>query len=75
MIEFTLLRLAVLLYLLATIAALATHFVLLRAPATLDVGSWRGPIGLWFLAVVAVAGFGAIYVARKSLERPAPTPV
>jgi hypothetical protein len=51
--------------LLATMAALATHFVLLRAPLTTDFGSWRGPIGLWFLGIVAVAGLGACYLARS----------
>jgi len=50
--------------LLATIAALATHFILLRAPLTLQLSSWRAPIALWFLATIAVAGFGAVYLAR-----------
>jgi hypothetical protein len=50
--------------LLATMAALATHFVLLRAPLTTDVASWRGPIGLWFLGTVALLGLGACYLAR-----------
>jgi serine/threonine-protein kinase len=49
--------------LLASVAALATHFVLLRAPLTTDFTSWRGPIGLWYLAVVAGAGALASYVA------------
>jgi len=51
--------------LLATIGALATHFILLRAPLTLDLSSWRGSIGLLFLGVVAAAGFGAVYIARQ----------
>jgi serine/threonine-protein kinase len=50
--------------LLAAVAALTTHFVLLRAPITLEFSSWRGPIGLWFLAVVLAAGLGACYIAR-----------
>ena len=50
--------------LLAAVAALATHFVLLRAPLTTDFSTWRGPIALWYLAVVAVAGLGACYVAH-----------
>jgi hypothetical protein len=49
--------------LLASVAALATHFVLLRAPLTTDFTSWRGPIGLWYLAVIAGAGALASYVA------------
>ena len=51
--------------LLAATAALTTHFVLLRAPLTLDLASWRAPIGFWFVAVVAVAGLGACYLARR----------
>jgi hypothetical protein len=50
--------------LLATMAALTTHFVLLRAPLTTEFGSWRGPTSYWFLGVVAVAGLGACYLAR-----------
>ena len=49
--------------LLATMAALTTHFVLLRAPLTLDLSTWRGPYGLWFLGFVAVLGLGACYLA------------
>jgi hypothetical protein len=60
--------------LLATIAALTTHFVLLRAPLTTDLGSWRGPLGLWFLGVVAVLGLGACYLARSGSARPVPRP-
>jgi hypothetical protein len=51
--------------LLATSAALTTHFVLLRSPLTLDLSSWRGSIGLLFLGVVAITGFGAVYIARQ----------
>jgi hypothetical protein len=50
--------------LLATVAALATHFILLRAPLTTDLSSWRGSAGLWYVGVVALAGFGACYLAR-----------
>jgi serine/threonine-protein kinase len=50
--------------LLATMGALTTHFVLLRAPLTTDLSAWRGPIGLWFLGVIALAGFAACYFAR-----------
>jgi serine/threonine-protein kinase len=51
--------------LLAAIAALATHFILLRAPLTTDLGSWRGSAALWHLGVVLVAGIGACYLARS----------
>ena len=50
--------------LLATVAALTIHFILLRAPLTTEFDSWRGPLGLWYLGVVAVLGLGAIYIAR-----------
>jgi serine/threonine-protein kinase len=51
--------------LLATMTALATHFVLLRAPITVHLASWRGSTGLWFVGLVAVAGLGACYLARR----------
>ncbi|HSC29254.1 MAG TPA: serine/threonine-protein kinase, partial [Vicinamibacterales bacterium] len=51
--------------LLATAAALTTHFVLLRAPITTDFASWRGSLGLWHLGLVALFGLGACYVARR----------
>jgi hypothetical protein len=59
--------------LLATIAALATHFILLRAPLTTELTSWRGPLALWYVGVVAVAGLGAAYIARTAAgtRRPA----
>ncbi len=50
--------------LLATMAALTTHFVLLRAPITLELSSWRAATGLWFVGTVALVGFGAVYIAR-----------
>ena len=50
--------------LLATVAALTTHFILLRAPLTTEFDSWRGSLGLWYLGVVAVLGLGAAYIAR-----------
>ena len=50
--------------LLASVAALCTHFVLLRAPLTTELGSWRGTGTIWYLAVIAVAGLGACYLAR-----------
>jgi serine/threonine-protein kinase len=56
--------------LLATVAGLTTHFILLRAPLTTDFNSWRGPIGLWYLGAVALLGFGAAYVARSSAGAP-----
>lgn len=49
---------------LATIVTLATHFMLLRAPLTLDFSSWRAAPGITYVVVVAVVGLGAAYVAR-----------
>jgi serine/threonine-protein kinase len=49
---------------LAAIAALFTHFVLLRAPITTDVSSWHAATGLWHVTVILAAGLGACYVAR-----------
>jgi tRNA A-37 threonylcarbamoyl transferase component Bud32 len=57
--------------LLAAIAALATHFILLSAPLTADFNTWRGPVSLWHVAVIAAAGAFACYAARSaSLVRP-----
>jgi hypothetical protein len=47
-------------------AALATHFILLRGPLTTNLSQWWAPIGFWHLAVVAAMGFGACYIARSS---------
>ena len=58
--------------LLATMGALATHFVLLRAPLTVELSSWRGSIALLFLSFVAIAGFGAVYIARRGRS---PSPI
>jgi serine/threonine-protein kinase len=55
--------------LLATVAALATHFVLLRAPTTIHLTTWRGAMGLWFIGLVAIAGLGACYIARLGAPR------
>jgi hypothetical protein len=50
--------------LLSAIAALFTHFVLLRAPITTDVAAWHAAAGIWHVGVVLAAGFGACYFAR-----------
>jgi hypothetical protein len=52
--------------LLGAMAALATHFILLRGPLTTNSSQWWAPIGFWHLAVVAAMGFGACYIARSS---------
>jgi hypothetical protein len=50
--------------LLSAVAALCTHFVLLRAPITLDLSSWHATAGLWLMALVLAAGLGGCYLAR-----------
>jgi hypothetical protein len=52
--------------LLGAIAALATHFILLRAPLTTSLALWWAPIGVWYIGAVAALGFGACYIARSS---------
>jgi hypothetical protein len=49
--------------LLATVAALMTHFILLRAPISTTFTTWHGALGLWFLGAVAVLGLGSCYLA------------
>ena len=51
--------------LLTSIAALATHFILLRAPLTTDLASWRAPTGFVFLGVVLLFGLGGCYLAAR----------
>jgi tRNA A-37 threonylcarbamoyl transferase component Bud32 len=52
--------------LLSTVVALSTHFVLLRAPMTTDISSWRGTPALTYLLVVGGAGLLAAYLARAA---------
>ena len=49
--------------LLTAIATLATHFILLRAPLTADLSSWRAPTMYIFLGSVLLLGLGGCYVA------------
>jgi serine/threonine-protein kinase len=51
--------------LLSTVAALATHFMLLRAPITTELSSWRGTPGLTYVLVVLAAGLTAAYFAWR----------
>jgi serine/threonine-protein kinase len=51
--------------LLTAIAALATHFILLRSPMTTDLASWRAGSGLVFLGSVLVIGLGSCYLATR----------
>jgi serine/threonine-protein kinase len=51
--------------LLATIAALATHFMLLRAPLTTQFDSWRGAAGVTYTVVLAGIGVLAAWLSRQ----------
>jgi hypothetical protein len=53
--------------LLAAAATLATHFILLSAPITTDLSSWRAPFGLWPVAIVLLLGLGGCYLASKDI--------
>jgi hypothetical protein len=55
--------------LLATVAALTTHFLLLRAPITTDFSSWRATPGITYLLVIGGAGLLAAYLARTGGTR------
>ena len=50
--------------LLAAVAALFTHFILLRAPITINFSSWHATLGLWYLGVLLTLGLGGCYIAR-----------
>ncbi|MEO5897479.1 MAG: serine/threonine-protein kinase [Vicinamibacterales bacterium] len=52
--------------LLPTIAALTTHFMLLRAPLTTDLSSWRATAGITYLVILAAIGLAAAYLARTA---------
>lgn len=51
--------------LLSTVAALAVHFILLRAPITMNFSSWRGAPGVTYLLLVGGAGLLAAYLATR----------
>jgi serine/threonine-protein kinase len=54
--------------LLTAIATLVTHFILLRAPLTTDVSSWRAPAGFVSIGTVLLLGLAGCYLSA----RPAP---
>jgi hypothetical protein len=55
--------------LLATIAALTTHFILLRAPLTTDFSVWWASTGLLYLLSVLALGLGGCYLAARPAAR------
>jgi hypothetical protein len=50
--------------LLSAVAALFTHFVLLRAPISIDFSTWHAALGTWYVGVILTLGLGACYLAR-----------
>jgi hypothetical protein len=52
--------------LLSTVAALVTHFMLLRAPITTELSSWRATPGVTYLVVLAGVGLAAAWLAWRS---------
>jgi hypothetical protein len=54
--------------LLATIIALFTHFMLLRAPLTTDLGSWRATASLTYTFTLAGLGLLGAWLARHTTE-------
>ena len=55
--------------LLASVAMLVTHFVLLRAPLTTDLSSWRAAHGLVFVAAIGALGVVAALTANGRFVR------
>jgi predicted Ser/Thr protein kinase len=55
--------------LLSTIAAIATHFILLSAPLTADVANWRAPAGFVPLAALLALGLGGAWLASRNTPR------
>ena len=53
--------------LLATIAALFTHFMLLRAPPPTDITSWRASAGITYTIVLAGLGLLGAWLARHTV--------
>jgi Protein kinase domain len=54
--------------LLATVAALSTHFILLRAPLTADTSSWRFPTTVIMLGAVLAMGIASAAIASGRLQ-------
>ena len=57
--------------LLATIGALFTHFLLLRAPLTTELSSWRGGASLVYLIAIGGVGLYGAYLASQPAREPA----
>jgi hypothetical protein len=55
--------------LLASVAMLVTHFVLLRAPLTLDLSSWRASSGLLFIAAIGALGVASALAGAGRFAR------
>jgi hypothetical protein len=55
--------------LLTAIATLVTHFILLRAPLTTDISSWRAPAGFVSIGAVLLLGLAGCYFAARPAHR------
>lgn len=51
--------------LLTAIATLVTHFILLRAPLTTDISSWRAPASFVSIGAVLLLGLAGCYFAAR----------
>jgi hypothetical protein len=58
--------------LLATVAALTTHFILLRSPLTLETSSWRFATTIVMLGAVVAMGVTATAIATGRLAQSRP---
>jgi hypothetical protein len=56
--------------LLSTIAALTTHFILLRSPLTADNSSWTFPTTVVLLGAVLALGLGGVAIATGRFQPP-----
>ena len=56
--------------LLATVATLTTHFLLLRTPLTTDVASWRFPTTVVLMGAVLALGLAGVAIASGRLRNP-----
>ena len=65
-------RHALLYVLLTAIAALCTHFILLRAPLTTDLSSWRAPAGVVLIGSVLLIGLAGCYLSARAAHSAEP---
>ena len=54
--------------LLASVAAISTHFVLLSSPLTTHLGSWRGGVSLWVLGLIGGMALLSLRLATSTVR-------